>query len=118
MDAFTDTDDRAAYIEELRDRRDAGRCHIGTMCVGVDIPWVSCIQYVRPTRSKMLFVQSISRGLRAYPGKDYCLILDHSMTSNNLGQVTDIGEPGLLPRRSRSRLFHVKHLSRPSAGMP
>ena len=99
VDAFTDTDDRAAYINELKTGETQVVVSIGTMTTGVDIPWVSCVQYVRPTRSKMLFVQSISRGLRAYPGKADCLILDHSMTSNNLGQVTDIGEPGLLPKK-------------------
>ena len=98
VDAFTDTDDRAEYIQELLTGQTQVVVSIGTMTTGVDIPWVSCVQYVRPTRSKMLFVQSISRGLRAYPGKEDCLILDHSMTSKNLGQVTDIGEPGLLSK--------------------
>ena len=115
VDAFTDTDDRAAYIEELKTGETQVVVSIGTMTTGVDIPWVSCIQYVRPTRSKMLFVQSISRGLRAYPGKTDCLILDHSMTSNNLGQVTDIGEPGLLPKKKPKSVSRETPPEPPSA---
>jgi superfamily II DNA or RNA helicase len=66
---------------------------VGTLTVGID--WdVRCIVMARPTKSDMLFVQIIGRGLRtAPPGtppKDYCLILDHSDNHQRLGYVTDI----------------------------
>jgi len=62
---------------------------VGTLTLGVD--WdVRCISFCRPTRSEMLFVQAIGRGLRMAPGKSECLILDHSDTTSRLGFVTDI----------------------------
>ena len=57
--------------------------------MGVD--WdVRCIILARPTKSEMLFVQIIGRGLRPAENKDHCLILDHSDTTSRLGFVTDI----------------------------
>ncbi len=64
-------------------------CNVGTLTKGID--WdVRCIIMARPTRSEMLFVQVVGRGLRTAKGKDYCLILDHSDNHQRLGFVTDI----------------------------
>jgi DNA repair protein RadD len=64
---------------------------IGTLTTGVD--WdVRCISMARPTKSEMLFVQIVGRGLRNANGKDHCLILDHSDNHMRLGFVTDIDE--------------------------
>ena len=91
VDAFTDQDDRAEYLERLRTGEVQVVVSIGTLTTGVDVPWVSCISFVRPTRSEMLFVQAICRGLRSYEGKDDCLILDHSMTTSRMGLVSQVG---------------------------
>ena len=66
VDAFTEQDDRAEYIEQLRTGEVQVVVSIGTLTTGVDVPWVSCISFVRPTRSEMLFVQALCRGLRSY----------------------------------------------------
>jgi DNA repair protein RadD len=64
-------------------------CSVGTLTTGID--WdVRCIILARPTKSEILYVQIIGRGLRTGVGKDYCLILDHSDTTLRLGFVTDI----------------------------
>jgi DNA repair protein RadD len=63
--------------------------NVGVLTMGVD--WdVRCIILARPTKSEMLFVQIIGRGLRPADDKDHCLILDHSDTTSRLGFVTDI----------------------------
>ena len=43
---------------------------------GVDLPSVDTLLLLRPTQSPVLFQQQIGRGLRLYPGKDTCLVLD------------------------------------------
>ena len=64
-------------------------CNVGTLTTGVD--WdVRCIVMARPTKSEMLFVQIVGRGLRTAAGKDHCLILDHSDNHLRLGFVTDV----------------------------
>ena len=66
-------------------------CNVGTLTVGID--WdVRCISMCRPTKSDMLFAQIVGRGLRTAPGKDHCLILDHSDNHLRLGFVTDVDE--------------------------
>ena len=62
---------------------------VRTMTTGVDLP-VSCIIDAAPTKSEMLHVQKIGRGLRVNPGTEDCLILDHAGNSIRLGLVTDI----------------------------
>lgn len=64
-------------------------CSVRTMTTGVDLP-VSCIVDAAPTKSEMLHVQKIGRGLRVNPGTEDCLILDHAGNSLRLGLVTDI----------------------------
>ena len=43
---------------------------------GVDLPYADTLLLLRPTQSVTLFLQQIGRGLRLYPGKESCLILD------------------------------------------
>lgn len=98
---------RSGYLDALStldERKDVERrfasgdlevvCNVGVLTTGVD--WdVRCIILARPTKSEMLYVQIIGRGLRLGHGKDHCLILDHSDTSLRLGFVTDIHHDSL-----------------------
>jgi len=43
---------------------------------GVDLPFVDTLLLLRPTTSATLFLQQLGRGLRHYPGKASCLVLD------------------------------------------
>jgi len=63
---------------------------VGVLTTGFDSD-VRCIILARPTKSEILYVQMIGRGLRTADGKDSALILDHSDTTIRLGFVTDIG---------------------------
>ena len=85
VDAYTDIEEREALIEKLRSGEIKVICNVGTMTTGVDAPFVSCIILARPTKSEMLYLQIIGRGLRLSEGKDHCLILDHSDTGIRLG---------------------------------
>ncbi|KAF9979746.1 hypothetical protein BGZ75_009258 [Mortierella antarctica] len=48
-----------------------------------DFPAVDSIIMARPTKSRVLIIQMMGRGMRLYPGKDYCLILDFVDVINN-----------------------------------
>lgn len=43
---------------------------------GVDLPQIDTVLLLRPTESKILFLQQMGRGLRQYEGKDRLVILD------------------------------------------
>lgn len=49
---------------------------VDIMNEGIDIPAVNQIIMLRPTKSSIIFVQQMGRGLRRYPHKDYVVILD------------------------------------------
>ncbi|OOF89894.1 hypothetical protein ASPCADRAFT_135615 [Aspergillus carbonarius ITEM 5010] len=48
----------------------------GLFTEGTDIPNIDCVLLARPTRSRNLLIQMIGRGLRLYPGKKDCHIID------------------------------------------
>ena len=48
----------------------------GVLTEGTDLPCVDLIVAARPFASKVLWVQACGRGLRLYPGKAECIILD------------------------------------------
>jgi superfamily II DNA or RNA helicase len=99
---FLEADIPAAYIDAytaaserkvIADRFHAGEvqvvCNVGCLTTGID--WdVRCIILARPTKSEILYVQMVGRGLRTVDGKTDCLILDHSDNHTRLGFVTDI----------------------------
>jgi len=89
IDAYTEREDRQ-HIKAAFEHGDVKVvCSVGTMTTGID--WdCRCIIFARPTKSEMLYVQMIGRGLRTAPGKENCLILDHADNTIRLGFVTDI----------------------------
>jgi DNA repair protein RadD len=52
---------------------------------GYDYPPIDAIVCLRPTRSPVLYVQLIGRGLRLSIGKENCLFLDYGSIVENLG---------------------------------
>lgn len=94
-DAHVDRVARKVLFAQMARGEIAGICNVGTLTTGVDAD-VRCVVLARPTKSEMLFVQMIGRGLRTADGKDHCVILDHGDNHARLGFVTDIKHERLL----------------------
>jgi DNA repair protein RadD len=112
IDAFTPASER----NEIGRRFNSGEveivCNVGCLTTGID--WdVRAIILARPTKSEMLFVQMIGRGLRTAEGKNHCLILDHSDNHARLGFVTDIHHEELDDGKQRP-----KAASKPREALP
>jgi DNA repair protein RadD len=90
IDAYTEPGDRKVVYKQLVNGDLQIVVNIGCLTVGVDWPEVSCIIMARPTKSQMLFVQILGRGLRTHKSKEDLLVLDHSDNHTRLGFVTDI----------------------------
>ena len=95
VDANTPREERVELGKQLESGKIEVICSVGTMTHGVDLD-VRCVVLARPTKSEILFVQMMGRGLRIAEGKDYALFLDHSDTHIRLGMVTDIQHEELL----------------------
>lgn len=111
MDAHTPDHERKAIRDAFANGDLPVVCNVGVLTTGVD--WdVRCIILARPTKSEILYVQIVGRGLRTAPPtsrfgpKDDCLILDHSDTTLRLGFVTDIHheelDDGAAPPKAKS----------------
>ncbi|KAK3940640.1 P-loop containing nucleoside triphosphate hydrolase protein [Diplogelasinospora grovesii] len=59
----------------------------GVFTEGTDIPNIDCVLLARPTRSRNLLVQMIGRGMRLFPGKENCHIID-MVSSLDTGIIT------------------------------
>jgi DNA repair protein RadD len=89
IDAYTDVKERLAIAVRFHAGEVELVCNVGCLTTGID--WdIRCIILARPTKSEILYVQMIGRGLRTADGKPDCLILDHSDNTLRLGFVTDI----------------------------
>ena len=100
MDGATSREDREAIFDRFRSGETRIICNVGVLTTGIDLD-VRCIILARPTKSRILFVQTIGRGLRTAEGKDHLLILDHAGNHLRLGMVTDIGQDRLDNGRDR-----------------
>ena len=89
VDAGTPADARKATF----DRFASGTTQVLTNCFlaayGFDLPVLSCVVLARPTKSLMLYLQMLGRGLRIAPGKRDCLVLDHAGCVHRHGFATD-----------------------------
>lgn len=89
IDYTTKPLDRTEVLRQFRSGEIKIICNVATLTTGVDED-VRAIILARPTKSKMLFVQMVGRGVRPAPGKTDCIVLDHSDTTLRLGLPTDI----------------------------
>lgn len=86
VDSSLSKEERDSTIKAFRNGEITVLTNVGILTTGVDIPNINCIIMARPTKSKMLYVQCIGRGLRLFDGKEDCLILDivDNATKHNL----------------------------------
>jgi superfamily II DNA or RNA helicase len=88
---LTDSDDETTR-EEAIGRLESGATHVLVNCFllsyGIDIPAVDCVVLARPTRSVVLYLQAIGRGMRPSPGKEHVILIDHGRVVENLGLPT------------------------------
>lgn len=89
VDAGTPQAQRAATFQRFR----SGDTQVLTNCFlasyGFDLPALSCVVMARPTKSLMLWLQMLGRGLRPAPGKSDCVLLDHSGSVHMHGFAAD-----------------------------
>jgi superfamily II DNA or RNA helicase len=72
----TDPEERAILLQEFRDGHIDVLCNCALLTEGVDLPKVSCVIMLRPTKSSSLYSQCMGRGTRIFPGKENLLVID------------------------------------------
>ena len=87
IDAKTDDKGRVAALERLKSGETKIVSNVGVLTTGVDMPYVSAIIMARPTKSYNLFIQTLGRGTRPYPGKSDFVVLDHAGNLDEHGLI-------------------------------
>ncbi len=98
-------EDRRAILGHLASGRIQVVTNAMVLTEGWDFPALSCVIMARPTKSSSLYTQVIGRGLRPYPGKDDCLVIDVAGASEkvNLCSVPSLfGVPKAKMERGRT----------------
>jgi len=96
-DANTRKADRARILNGFKRGETQVLCNMGLYTEGLDVPAASCIHQVRPTKSDGLYLQMVGRGLRPFPGKQDCLVLDYAPADSR--QIVFLGDVLGAPRR-------------------
>jgi superfamily II DNA or RNA helicase len=86
-----DSHDRKTVLRELKNDSIQVAISCGVLTEGFDEPSIQCIAMARPTKSRGLYIQCIGRGLRLWPGKENCLVLDFTDRSHNLDSLMSLG---------------------------
>lgn len=71
-----DTKDRDEIIKDFSDKKIPCLVNCMVFTEGTDIPCIETVIMARPTASQTIYVQSVGRGLRLYPGKSHLRLID------------------------------------------
>jgi ATP-dependent helicase IRC3 len=94
----TETEERHDIYRRLRQGQLDALVSCMVLTEGFDEPSVDCVVLARPTQSKVLFFQTIGRGLRLSPdtGKQDCLLIDATGATERHGLLSMAAQLGLL----------------------
>ena len=85
----TPQEERDTLMEQFRSQEIQVLCNVQIASYGFDCPSVDCIVMARPTKSLVLHLQMLGRGLRSHEGKNDCLVLDHAGNVLHHGMAED-----------------------------
>lgn len=80
-------------LELVRDFKEGGYraiVNVDILTTGFDVPEIDLIAMLRPTKSPVIHVQTIGRGLRIAANKSHCLVLDFAGNTERLGPINYI----------------------------
>jgi superfamily II DNA or RNA helicase/diadenosine tetraphosphate (Ap4A) HIT family hydrolase/SOS-response transcriptional repressor LexA len=90
-------DNPGSSLEQLRAGSLSCLCAVDLFNEGLDVPAVDRVVMLRPTSSKVIFLQQLGRGLRTSPGKQRLMVLDfvgnHRTFARRILQLLALGNP-------------------------
>jgi DNA repair protein RadD len=90
--AETPMDEREDILGRFEEGTLSALCNVAVLTEGWDAPRTDCIALLRPTKSLGLYVQICGRGMRPWPDKDDCLLLDYGGNMGRHGCI-DVARP-------------------------
>lgn len=93
--SHTSQEDRSDIRRDLYHGDIKVLCAVDILNEGIDLPFVECLLFLRPTESKRVFFQQFGRGLRRSIGKELCVIIDFIGNFRNAHTIVEY--LGLIP---------------------
>jgi superfamily II DNA or RNA helicase len=93
VDGTTSREDRLEIYRRYRTGELRAIVNCMVLTEGADFPWADCVVNARPTTNPTLYIQMVGRGLRPWPGKTDCLVLDVTGAGGRLSTLIDLA-PG------------------------
>lgn len=90
IDGKTDISERNEVLARYRKGEVRVLCNCAVFTEGVDIPAISCVIMARPTKSLVMYLQCVGRGMRICEGKTDMILLDHAGVYWEHGAVEEI----------------------------
>ena len=78
IDAHTPEEERQDVLGRFKNGDIQVVTNCAVFCEGADFPWASCVVLAKPSRSFTRFIQMAGRGIRPYPEKENCILIDHA----------------------------------------
>lgn len=101
IDGGTDKVTRAAALHRLATGATELLCNVDILTEGWDLPGLECTILARPTKSVVLYLQMVGRGMRPADGKRDSIVLDHAGCIMEHGPPTMYREWELTTSRKR-----------------
>lgn len=93
----TDRDERASVTDRFKSGALRALVNVGVLTTGFNAPRCDLLAILRGTQSASLYVQIMGRGMRTFPGKRDCLVLDYGGNIERHGPINCVR-----PRRGES----------------
>lgn len=85
--------ERERILSEFKEGHITAVTNANVLTTGFDNPRIDLICLMRPTLSPGLYVQMVGRGLRTFPEKENCLILDFAGNVERHGPIHEVRKP-------------------------
>jgi DNA repair protein RadD len=90
VDGATDPEERKDILKRYSRGEFKILCNCAVFTEGVDIPSISCVIMARPTKSIVMYLQCVGRGMRLADGKTDMILLDMAGVYWEHGPITEI----------------------------
>lgn len=108
-DADSSDEERKQARKDLESGKVKILCNVDIFSTGWDCPMVGCIILARPTWSLSWYIQAVGRGVRSFPGKSDCIVLDNAGNVFRHGTHFKIREVSLeKPTKRKSKAYETK----------
>lgn len=79
--------ERDQIIADYRAGTFTALVNVAVLTTGFNVPDIDLLAFMRPTRSPVLYIQCIGRGIRTAPNKNDCMVLDFGGVISQLGPI-------------------------------